>query len=249
MRTVLITGATGNMGEPVARAFLEAGDEVVLSGRNRERLNELQGSFAQAAAHSGAGGADPFERVEINRSDPGHVGGADALVEDVLGRHGRVDCFVHLIGLFAMKTVAEAEELDWSALMTTNAFSAAFLLKRLLPGMVERGYGKVVFVSAVPAHFPGAGLGPYAASKVALEAIAQAAAQEVKGSGVNVNVVAITTLDTPEARKEMPDVDPSRFIPADDVAGTILFLCSDAATSINGAVVPLMGRGGVAVAL
>jgi NAD(P)-dependent dehydrogenase (short-subunit alcohol dehydrogenase family) len=234
-RTVLITGATGNMGEPVARAFLEAGDLVVLSGRNRERLNELQGTLT------------PFERVEINLSDPGHAGGAEALVKDVLSRRGTIDCFVHLIGQFAMKKVTEADDLDWTGIMMTNAFSAAYVLKDVLPSMVDQGYGKVVLISSIAAHHPGPGLGPYAASKAALEAIAMTAAQEVKDSGVNVNVVAITTLDSPESRKSMPKTDPSHFIPGEEIARTVFYLCSDAARSINGAVIPLMGKGSVSV--
>lgn len=234
-RTVLITGATGNMGEAVARAFLSAGDLVVLSGRNRDRLTELQGTLT------------PFDRVEIILSDPGHSGGAEELVQDILSRRGRIDCFVHLIGQFAMKKIVEADELDWSTSMMSNAFSAAYLLKEILPHMTDQGYGKVVFLSSIAAHHPGVGLGPYAASKAALEAIARSAAQEVKDGGVNVNVVAITTLDSPDARSSMPKVDPSHFIPADDVARTILYLCSDAARSINGAVVPLMGKGSVIV--
>lgn len=234
-RNVLITGATGNMGEAVARAFLANGDFVILSGRNRERLNELQGALT------------PFDRIEINLSDPGHAGGAEELVADVLSRRKTIDVFVHLIGAFAMKTVVEADDIDWSGTMSTNAFSAAYLLKGLLPHMTEQGYGKVVFLSSIAAHYPGAGLGPYAASKAALESIAKTAAAEVKDAGVNVNVVAITTLDSPESRQSMPKVDPSHFIPAGEIAQTILYLCSDAARSINGAVIPLIGKGSVNV--
>jgi NAD(P)-dependent dehydrogenase (short-subunit alcohol dehydrogenase family) len=148
-----------------------------------------------------------------------------------------------------MPKITEASDLDWTSMMTTNAFSAAYLLKDILPHMTETGYGKVVFMSSMAAHYPGAGLGPYAASKVALESIARTAAAEAKDSGVNVNVVSITTLDSPESRKSMPNVDPTHFIPGGDIAQTILYLCSDAARSINGAVVPLVGKGSVNITL
>jgi len=234
-RNVLITGATGNMGEAVAKAFLANGDFVILSGRNRHRLNELQAILT------------PYDRVEINLSDPGHAGGAEELVKDVLSRRKSIDVFVHLIGIFAMSTIAETSDLDWTTMMMTNAFSAAYVLKDVLPSMIEQGYGKVVFVSSLSSHHPGAGLGPYAASKAALESIAKTAAAEGRDSGVNVNVVAITTLDSPESRKSMPKVGPSHFIDAAELASTILYLCSDAARPINGAVVPLIGKGSVTV--
>ena len=136
-RNVLITGATGNMGEAVAKAFLANGDTVILSGRNRHRLNELQALLT------------PFERVEINLSDPGHAGGAEELVKDVLSRRKSIDVFVHLIGIFAVSKIAETSDLDWTTLMMANAFSAAYVLKDVLPSMMDQGYGKVVFVSSL----------------------------------------------------------------------------------------------------
>src|SRR3569833_978214 len=132
MRNVLITGATGNMGEPVARAFLANGDFVILSGRTRERLNELQGKLT------------PFARIEINRSDPSHAGGAEELVKDILSRRKTIDVFVHLVGIFAMMKITETPDIEWQSIMMTNAFSAAYVLKDVLPSMTEQGYGKVV---------------------------------------------------------------------------------------------------------
>jgi len=234
-RNVLIIGATGNMGEAVAKAFLANGDFVILSGRNRDRLDQLKSTLT------------PAECVDTIASDPGTFEGAKALVDAVLSQHRRIDVVVHLVGVFNMKKITETGDADWQSIMTTNAFSAAYVLKDVLPSMMEQGYGKVVFVSSLSAHHPGAGLGPYAASKAALESIAKTAAAEGRDSGVNVNVVAITTLDSPESRKSMPKVDPSHFIDAGELASTILYLCSDAARPINGAVVPLIGKGSVAV--
>jgi NAD(P)-dependent dehydrogenase (short-subunit alcohol dehydrogenase family) len=236
-RTVLITGATGNLGETVARLFLASGSTVFLSGRNKTRLDALQSTLSAAG------------RVEVVVSDPGTAAGAKALVDECRSRGVVIDVFVHLIGQFAMKTVTEAEASDWQAMMSANAFSAAYVLREILPDMVGHAYGKVIFLSSLAVEHPGIGLGPYAASKVALESLAKTAAEEVRDSGVNVNVVAITTLDTPDGRASMPNVDPSRFIRGEQVADTILFLCSEAAASINGAIIPLIGKGTVSVEL
>ena len=234
-RNVLITGATGNMGEAVAKAFLANGEVVILSGRNQGRLDQLKSTLT------------PTDRVEVIASDPGTADGAKALIDGILAKRSTIDVLVHLVGVFSLKKITETVDADWQSIMTTNAFSAAYLLKNVLPSMTERGYGKVVFLSSLSAHYPGAGLGPYAASKAALESIAKTAAAEAKNSGVNVNVVAITTLDSDESRKSMPKVDPSHFIDAGELAQTVLYLCADAARPITGAVVPLIGKASVTV--
>jgi NAD(P)-dependent dehydrogenase (short-subunit alcohol dehydrogenase family) len=234
-RIVIITGATGRLGEHMARVFLEAGDHIVLSGRNGAHLAGLQQQLA--------GG----DCVEVAPADVSLPKEAHDLVAGVVERHGRLDCLVHLVGQFDMANVADASPALWTQLMTTNAFSAAYLCQAALPAMMERGYGKVVFVSSLSVPAPAAGLGPYAASKAALEAIAKAAAQEAKDHGVNVNVASISTLDSPEARASLPGPDPARLILPDDLAATIFFLCSEAARAINGAVIPVLGTGSIEV--
>lgn len=230
-RCVLITGATGQLGEKVARSFLEQGDTVVLSGRNADRLDQLVEIFSMNEG-----------RVETRVADVTRPEEAEVLAAHVEERYGRIDCLIHLVGQFYQTgPLAPTQPEVWNKLFEANVLSAAFMAQAVLPRMVKYGSGKVVFVSSLLGEEPMPGSGPYAASKAALVALARALSREVKDHQVNVNVAVTSLVDTPKLRQQMPFADFSKWVDPNDLAQTIQFLCSNEARSIHGARIPVYG--------
>ena len=119
---------------------------------------------------------------------------------------------------------------------------SAFLLSRaVLPPMLEAGWGRIVHVASKTAVVPRARQAAYAVSKMGLITLTEVIAAEVKGTGVTANVVLPSIIDTPANRRMMPKADPARWVPPEQIAATMRFLCSDDAGSINGARIPIYG--------
>jgi NAD(P)-dependent dehydrogenase (short-subunit alcohol dehydrogenase family) len=112
----------------------------------------------------------------------------------------------------------------------------------VLPGMLERGSGKIVIVSSRSASVPSAGITAYTVSKAGLNMLVQCLAEETRQHGVNVNAVAPSVIDTPSNRQFNPDTDYSTWVTPESIAGVMRFLASDAARDIHGAIVPIYGR-------
>jgi NAD(P)-dependent dehydrogenase (short-subunit alcohol dehydrogenase family) len=132
----------------------------------------------------------------------------------------------------------------WRAMLDSNLETARAALAALLPGMVERKRGSIVLIGSRAADRPweSAGAAAYAAAKSAAVALVQAAATEVLESGVRINAVLPSTIDTPANRRAMPDTDPERWVSTESLAGVVEFLLSDAARDISGAAIPVYGR-------
>lgn len=131
-----------------------------------------------------------------------------------------------------------------AAMVAVNLETASASLRAVLPGLVARKHGSVVVIGSRAAVRPDTSKGSaaYAASKAAVVALAQAEAAEVLESGVRINAVLPSTIDTPANRAAMPDADPSRWVAADSLASVIAFLLSDDARDVSGAAIPVYGR-------
>jgi NAD(P)-dependent dehydrogenase (short-subunit alcohol dehydrogenase family) len=112
----------------------------------------------------------------------------------------------------------------------------------VLPGMLARGRGKLIFISSRAGSQPAANEAAYAASKGGLEILVRGLAEETRRHGVNVNAVAPSTIDTPANRKANPEGNYSLWVQPESLAGVIGFLASDAARDIHGAIVPVYGN-------
>ncbi|MCG3190535.1 MAG: Dihydroanticapsin 7-dehydrogenase [Burkholderiaceae bacterium] len=225
-RVVMITGAAGNLGRAVARAF--AGEALVLVGQHRDAL---------AAAF----GADSPQRLlaVANLLDQQQ---ADRAVRAAIDRFGRLDVLCNLAGGFRMgQAVHETSDANWSFLFDLNARTLLNAVRAAVPRMLERGSGKVVNVSAFSALKGAAQMGAYTASKAVVIRLTEAMAAELRERGVNVNCVLPTIIDTPENRRAMPQADPAKWVAADDLAAVVRFLASDAARAIHGAAIPVTG--------
>lgn len=226
-RNVLASGGTGALGRAVVRAFLDAGDRVVVPWILEAERRGMEREFADAL---GAG------RLALLEADVAEAEGAAAAVKaaDPLG------VLVNGAGGFAGGTPVWETDLEaWDAMYRTNLRTAAALCRAALPGMRERGTGCVVNVAATPAWSRPANLAAYTASKAGIVVLTETLAKELAGSGVRVNAVAPTTIDTPANREAMPDADTRDWTPPEAIARVVLWLASDAATPVRGATLPV----------
>lgn len=174
----------------------------------------------------------PAGRDEVDITDAAAVA---AFVARVLAEHGRIDALVHVAGGFEMgETVDAISRASWERMMDLNAWSFVALAAPVVAQMKRQGSGRIVAVSAAAAGAGQAGKGAYIASKSALQRLVETLAAELAGSGIAVNSVAPTTLDTPANRAAMPDADPSAWVSLDAAADAIAFLATRAGAAVNG---------------
>ena len=224
-KVVLIAGGSGALGHSVVPAFLAAGARVVTADRNPS-TDPADGRLALKA--------DVTDEADVRR-----------LVDEVIRKLGRIDVLINLVGGFAPGPVKDTAVALWQRMLTTNLTAAFLLSKAVLPHMEERETGRILHVAAWAAVEPFPGAAAYLVAKSGLLALIKVLALELKGSGVTVNAVLPTTIDTPANRASMPEVDPATWTRPESIAETLIFLASDEAVQINGATVPI-GTGGSA---
>ena len=214
---VLITGAAGALGRAVAQRLGRDGARLVLFDRDAAALSQL---FPQAVA----------DAVDI--TDEAAVAAA---VQRALQSLGRLDAVVHVAGGFEMgETVDALSRASWERMMALNAWSFVALAKACVPAMKRQGSGSMVAVTAAAATEGQARKGAYIAAKSALQRLVETLAAELAGSGVRVNSVAPTTLDTPANRATMPDADRSGWVGLASAADAIAFLATPAGAAVHG---------------
>jgi NAD(P)-dependent dehydrogenase (short-subunit alcohol dehydrogenase family) len=224
-KVVLVSGASGGLGEGVSRVLLAHGARVAGIARKWEAGRMPQGAFLPVEA-------------DLMRDDA-----AETAVRQVLEAHGRLDAAIHLMGGFAMDgPLHQAKVETWDSMMAMNARSAFLFFRAALAPMLQRNQGRLVAVGSRSGQQPSAGMGAYAASKAALHMLVLTTAAELKQTGVTVNAVLPSTIDTPANRAAMPDADASRWVSPESIGETIGWLISDAAADVQGALIPVFGK-------
>jgi NAD(P)-dependent dehydrogenase (short-subunit alcohol dehydrogenase family) len=160
----------------------------------------------------------------------------------VKAKFGRVDALLNIAGGFQGDTVADGKADSWDRMYAMNLKTALNACKAALPYLLESGAGRIVNVGAQSALHAASGMGPYAASKSAVHRLTESLADELKLKGVTVNAVLPSTIDTEANRRDMPKADFSRWVAPADLAAVILFLASDEAKAVTGALIPVSGR-------
>jgi len=145
-------------------------------------------------------------------------------------------------GAFRWQTVADGDLGNWDLLYTVNLRTAVVASKAALPYLRARGGGRIINVGAAAAAKAGKGMGAYAAAKAGVAKLTESLAEEVKDQGINVNAVLPSIIDTPANRADMATADFSRWVTPKALADVILFLASDAARAVTGALLPVAGR-------
>ena len=156
-------------------------------------------------------------------------------------RHGTRAALINIAGGFAFEAIAEGDPKTWQRMYALNVLTALNASQSAIPHLEASGAGRIVNIGAMGALQAGAGMGAYAASKAGVHRLTEALAAEWKGR-ITVNAVLPSTIDTPANRASMPKADFKKWVTAEELAEVILFLVSDAASAITGALLPVSGR-------
>lgn len=230
-KTVLVTGAAGNLGRAVAHAFAVQGACLILLDRNGERHGALERDDRTEPQACLRLSADLLAPEDLARAV--HAG---------IARFGRIDILCNLAGAFTMgEAVHETEPSTWDRLFDVNVKTVVHTCRAVVPHMLSHGGGKVINTGAYAAARGAARMGPYVASKAALVRLTETMSTELREHGINVNCVLPTILDTPENRRAMPAADPTRWVSPAALAQVIVFLASEEAGAIHGAALPVAG--------
>lgn len=231
--TILVTGATGPAGRAVASRFAVDGHRVALNGSDEDRLGALIGELGLPATDTVAAAGDLTEPATARR-----------VVDAVTAALGRIDVVAHLVGGWAGGTpVQDLDHDEVRRMLDQHLWSTLNILQAAVPGMRERGFGRVVAVSSPLAANPGPRGASYAMAKATEEVLLRSLAREVAADGVTANVLVIRTLDDSRARAAQPTAKTAGWTTPEEVAEAIAWLASPAAAAVTGARIPLDGRG------
>ena len=241
-KAVLVTGGTGALGRAVSLAFLNEGAAVHVTYRSEEEFTSLQSAAGQAVQSS----SGLKEAPVIHRVDPLYGHRADVTNEQqavtLFEKFARIDVLVNTVGAYAAGTALWKTSVDvLDRMMLANVRSGFVLARAAVPLMLAQKSGVIVNISSRAAVDHAAGAGAYAASKAAALAMMDSLAADLNGTGVRVNNVLPSIIDTPANRKAIPDADFSKWPKPEEIAPVILFLASDEAKLVHGASIPVYG--------
>lgn len=226
-KVIAVTGAYGNLGKAVALAASLRGARLALLDRAPAPLQPPP-ELSAALFLGGVDLTDSQAAIEAIDIAATRLGGLDALVS--------------LAGSFRWETLQEGNADTWDFLYSINTRTAVIAAQAALPHLLARNGGRIVNVGANAAIKAGIGMGAYAAAKAGVARLTESLAEELKDRNITVNAVLPSIIDTPQNRADMPDADFSRWVSPAALAEVILFLVSDAASAITGALVPVTGR-------
>jgi NAD(P)-dependent dehydrogenase (short-subunit alcohol dehydrogenase family) len=224
-RSIIVTGGFGVLGQAVAEAFAAQGDKVA-------RIDFVASPTKAVAGSLDIGG--------VNLTDADSTQGA---LDKVASAHGGIDVLVNVAGGFTWETL-EGGSLDtWARMQAMNLMTNATITKLALPALKQADHGRIVNIGAGAAVKAGMGMGAYTASKAGVHRLTEALAEELAGTGVTVNAILPSIIDTPTNRADMPDADFSQWVLPEAIADVIVFLASPAARGVTGALIPVTRNG------
>ena len=226
-RIFAITGASGVLGSAVAKAAAERGARVALI------------DFADHAEVLKDCGPDALMLGGVDLTD---AVAASAAIDAVADKFGGLDALINVAGGFKWETLENSLMVGWHRLFLMNVQTAANSSRAAIPYLRRSAAGRIVNIGANGALKASAGMGPYAASKAGVHALTESLAEELKADGVTVNAVLPSIIDTPTNRADMPKADFASWVSADELAAVILFLASEEASAVTGALLPVTGR-------
>lgn len=223
-KRVAITGAFGSLGAAVVQAALAAGAQVAAIDRA-----DAPAAGVELGAARCFGGVDLADAVS-----------AKAAIAAAAASLGGLDALVNIAGTFRWETLADGSAETFDLLYRVNLRTAVAASKAALAYLPDGG--RIVNIGAASALKAGAGVGAYTASKAGVMRFTESLAEELKGRGITVNALLPSIIDTPPNRKDMPQADFSKWVTPAQLAGVIVFLLSDTAAAITGALIPVTGR-------
>ena len=222
-KVVVVTGASGALGKVVAEVALARGARVA-------GVDHAPAQIPATAERIELGGVDLSDAVQAKRA-----------IDAAAAHFGRLDALINIAGGFAFETVAEGDPKTWQHMYALNVLTALNASRSALSHLGASGAGRIVNIGAMGALQAGSGMGAYAASKAGVHRLTEALAAEWKGK-ITVNAVLPSTIDTAANRASMPKADFAKWVTPQELADVILFLVSDAASAVTGALLPVSGR-------
>lgn len=226
-RSVLVTGGNRGIGRAIAEAFIAEGDQVAVTTRN-------------------GGAPDGALDIRCDITDPAAV---EAAFVEIEAAHGPVEVLVANAGITADTLILRMSEEAWSSVIDTNLTGSFRLAKRAAKGMLRLRRGRIILVSSVVGMLGSAGQVNYAASKSGLVGLARSLARELGSRSITTNVIAPGFVETemtavlPEEKQAeyKAQIPLGRYATPEEIAGTVIWLASDAAAYVTGAVIPVDG--------
>lgn len=228
MKTAIVTGASGNLGQAVVNKFLAEGYRVI-------------GSVSGSGSQTGTAEKN-FERFTVDLTDETR---SLEFTDFVISKYGGIDAAVLTVGGFAMGKIAETKTADILKQYKLNFETAYNVARPVFVQMMKQGSGRIFLVSSRPgleSSF-GKGMVAYSLSKSLLVRLAELMNEEAKGHDIITTIIAPSTIDTPENRKSMPDAKFENWVQPGQIAETIWFYCTDKAAAIREPVVKVYGNG------
>jgi NAD(P)-dependent dehydrogenase (short-subunit alcohol dehydrogenase family) len=222
-KVIVVTGASGALETVVAEVALARGARVA-------GVDHAPTQVPATPSRLELGGVDLTDAAQARKT-----------IDAVVSHFGRLDALINIAGGFAFEAIAEGDPRTWQHMYALNVLTALNASQSAIPHLARSGAGRIVNVGAMGALQAGAGMGPYAASKAGVHRLTEALAAEWKGS-ITVNAVLPSTIDTPANRASMPKADFTKWVKPQELADVILFLASDAASAVTGALLPVSGR-------
>ena len=222
-KIIVVTGASGALGKVVVATALAKGARVA------------------AIDHAASTMKATPERIELGGVDLTDASEAKKAIDAAVSHFGKLDVLVNIAGGFAFETTAEGDPKTWQRMYALNVLTALNASRSAIPYLSASGAGRIINVGAMGALQAGAGMGAYAASKAGVHRLTEALAAEWKGK-ITVNAVLPSTIDTAANRASMPNADFAKWVRPEELAEVILFLASDAASAVTGALLPVSGR-------
>lgn len=224
-KKIVITGAFGALGSTATSVVRAAGASVACIDH-----------APHDKAPAGCAGC-----VLLGGVDLGSTAAAATALQSASSELGGLDGLVNIAGGFRWETVADGNIATWDAMFNVNLRTAVNAARAALP-LLSSSASRIVNISAAGAIKAAAGMGAYAASKAGVAKLTESLADELKDKGVTVNAILPSIIDTPANRAEMPAADFSRWVKPEQIADLIVFLLSDRASAITGALIPITGR-------
>ena len=213
MKTVIITGANGNLGLAVTKNFLSKGYRVIASIAHESEKKDF----------------DSLENTDVQVANLMQEEEAYLFVQSNIKKYGKIDAALLLVGGFTAGNIAATSGADLHKQFSLNFETAYYTTRPLFQHMLQMNSGKIIFIGARPALVAeqGYGLLAYSLSKSLLFKLAEYLNAEAKGKAVTVSVIVPSTLDTALNRKSMPTADPENWVKPEQVAEILEFLVSE----------------------
>lgn len=240
-QVILITGGTGALGSKVSESFLNFSPKaIIITFRSENEMQQLKAKILDRE------NVEPKENrhtlIEFMKVDITHEDEVQTLISNILEKFGQIHVLANVVGgYFGGKSVSEVSEDEWDKMMSINLKSAFLVSKHVLSSMKIKQYGKIVHVSSTTGSKANGNDSAYASSKAGLIRLVESMAEEVSGLRININCVLPTILDTETNRAVMPTSNFSTWIPVEELAKVICFLCSEDSKIINGVALPTRG--------